>query len=82
MQVVYLAIDFRKHKWEGGESEVGKGGEALKDVLMSTLLLGATGVQTLPPPTLRSSEEQASELSRQMMKKLGCFSQGCPSPSS
>lgn len=49
MQVVYLAIDFRKHKWEGGESEVGKGEEALKDVLMSTLLLGATGVQILPP---------------------------------
>lgn len=49
MQVVYLTIDFRKHKWEGGESEVGKGEEALKDVLMSTLLLGATGVQILPP---------------------------------
>ena len=68
MQVVYLATDLRKHKWEGGENEVEKEEEALKGVLLGTLLLGATGVQIFPPPTLRS-EEQTSEFSCQWMKR-------------
>lgn len=46
VQVAYLATDLRKFKREGGESEIRKGEEAMKGILMSTLWLGTTGVQS------------------------------------
>lgn len=71
-KVIYLEDDPRKHG-EGMGSETGKGGKAIKGVLMYGLLPRAIGAYSHWGP-LRHCVGHTSELSHQGPRKLGYFS--------